>query len=356
MNENIAFPECPPPFTMGAMSGKEKSVDIQPELIMNLHWGFARSQVLTTAMELDIFSQIHSGKTNVEKVARAIRSPLRSTRIFLDALVGMGLLGKTRGAYKLVPESKAFLVKGESNFLGNFLLNIDGHCKYWAQLTKSVRMGKPIEDNSTPEQRTAFFKDLVKGIFSTSFASAVILGKKLGIGKSLKGNKILDLGCGAAAWSLAFALADQNAQIVAVDFPEVLEVAQNYVKRLRATKQYEFQGGDYHELDLGKADYDIIILGHICHMEGEAGSRKLIKRCYDALKPGGKLLVAEFVANDLKTGPEIPLMFALNMILFTEQGDVFSTKEIKRWLNLAGFKKVSAQAVQYPVTVVVATK
>jgi SAM-dependent methyltransferase len=102
--------------------------------------------------------------------------------------------------------------------------------------------------------------------------------------------------------------------------------------------------------------YDLVILGHICHGEGEAGSRKLIKKCFDALKPGGRILIAEFLSNDLKTGPEIPLLFAVNMLLLTPQGDVFSAKDFKRWLNLGGFKKVSTLAVQYPVSVVVGIK
>ncbi|MDX1386728.1 MAG: class I SAM-dependent methyltransferase, partial [bacterium] len=168
--------------------------------------------------------------------------------------------------------------------------------------------------------------------------------------------KILDLGCGSAPWSLAMAVADPTSQVVAIDFPPILEVAQSYVKRFHATKQFELRPGDIHELRYERENYDLVILGHILHGEGEAGSKKLIKKAYDALKPGGKILISEFVANDLKSGPEIPLLFALNMLLFTEHGDVFTIKDLKRWLSLSGFKKASAQAVQYPVTVMVGTK
>lgn len=338
------------------MSGKEKSVEIQPELIQNINMGFAKSQVLSSAVELDIFSIINEGNHTPEKVARALGSPLRSVRMFLDALVGVGLLNKTRGNYKLTSESKTFLVKGESDYLGAFLQgSTDRHAK-WSALTKVVKSGRPIEEFSEPEKVKSFFKDLVKTIFPVSYASGVILSKKLGVGKTLKNLQVLDIGCGAAPWSLAFANVDTSTKVLGLDFPEIIEIAQSYVKRFHATKQFEFQGGDYHEIPFGKGKYDAIILGHICHGEGEGGTRKLFKRCHEALRPGGKLLVAEFIANDLRTGPELPLLFAMNMLLFTEQGDVFTAKELKRWLSLVGFKKISTQAVQYPASVMVATK
>ena len=338
------------------MSGREKSLEIQPELIQNIHWGFVKTQVLATAVELDVFTSIHAGNATVEKIARATGLPLRSGRMVLDALVGMGLLGKTRGLYKLEPEAKAFLVRGEANFLGASLQFDDFSRQGWSSLTEAVRLGKPGGNPAGLAEKKGFFQELVKRIFPISYGSSVALCKKLGVGKTLRGQKILDVGCGSAAWSLAFALADPTSKVVGIDFPEVLEVAQGYVQRFRLQKNYEFREGDYHQLTFEPEGYDIIILGHICHMEGEAATRKLFKKAYDALKPGGKLLVAEFIANDLRTGPEIPLIFALVMLLHTEHGDVYTAKELKRWLNFVGFKKVAALAVQYPANVMVATK
>ncbi|MFO1462292.1 MAG: class I SAM-dependent methyltransferase [bacterium] len=338
------------------MTGREKSLEIQPELIQNLHWGFVKTQVLASALEVDVFSSIHAGNNTVEKIARGTGLPLRSTRMLLDALVGMGLLGKTRGLYKLEPEAKTFLVRGESNYLGIGLQFDDFSRHGWTSLTECLRLGKPVQAAGDQHQRKLFFQELVKRIFPFSYASSVALCKKLGVGKTLKGQKILDIGCGSAAWSIAFALADPAAKVVGMDYPEVLEVAQTYVQRFRLQKQFELREGDYHQVAFEPESYDVVLLGHICHMEGEAGTRKLFKKSFDALKPGGKLLVAEFIANDLRTGPELPLLFALTMLVHCEHGDVFTAKELKRWLNFVGFKKVAALAVQYPASVMVATK
>lgn len=338
------------------MSGREKSVEIQPELIHNIHWGAARAQVLATAVELDIFSVVHTSGGSLDKVVKTLSLPIRSARMLLDALVGMGLMHKTRGLYKLNPEARAFLVKGEPDYMGSYLTQEEWMSKAWQQLTDSVKSGKPVPSVGTQEQRKNFFKELVKRLFPISFASGVVLTKKLGVGKTLRPQKVLDIGAGSAAWSIAFALVDSNIQVTAVDFHEVSEVTQSFVKRFRLQKQFTFLEGDYHDINFEPNSYDVIILGHICHGEGEAYTRKLFKKAYDALRPEGRLLVPEFVANDLRTGPELPLLFALNMLLLTDNGDVFTVKDMKRWLNFVGFKKVSAQAVQYPVTVIVAIK
>jgi len=340
---------------MKAMSGREKSVEIQPELILNTFWGFQRSHVLATAVELDIFSVAQAGNGSLEKIAKGLNTPLRSTRMLLDALVGIGLMHKAKGLYKLSPEAKAFLIKGEPDYLGSALAFDEAASKKWFHLTEAVRSGKPVAEIIGPEQRKIFFKELVKQIFPFSFASSVVLCKKLGVGKTLKAQKILDVGCGSGAWSIAFALADGATQVVALDYPEILEVTQAFIKRFRLQKQYTFKPGDFHDTHF-ESGYDVIMLGHICHGEGEAQTRKLIKKAYDALKPGGRLLIGEFVANDLRTGPELPLLFALTMLLHTENGDVFTVKDLKRWLDFVGFKKISAQSVQYPATVVVAVK
>ncbi len=338
------------------MSGREKSVEIQPELIQNINWGLSRAFILSTAVELEVFNYVHTTNGGLDKICRAMGTPLRSTRMLLDALVGMGLLHKTRGLYKLHPEAKSFLVKGEPDYLGASAMTDERMVKAWFQLTEAVRSGKPLPNLGELHQRKDFFKELVKKIFPTSYASGVVLCKKLGVGKTLRPQRILDVGAGSCAWSIAFALADSSVQVTAVDYPEVLEVAQGFVKRFRLQKQFNFVGGDFHNVHFDPNSYDDIILGHNCHGEGEAFTRKLFKKCYDALRPEGRLLVAEFVANDLRTGPELPLIFALVMLLHTEQGDVFTVKELKRWLDFVGFKKVSAQAVQYPATVVVAVK
>lgn len=120
--------------------------------------------------------------------------------------------------------------------------------------------------------------------------------------------------------------------------------------------QFDYVERNLREVDFGDECYDLVILGHIIHSEGKTWGKKLIKKAYRALRDGGLLLIAEMVPNDARTGPLIPLPFALNMFLHTEHGDVFIMREYRRWLKATGFKKVTTIAAPSPSPLILATK
>jgi SAM-dependent methyltransferase len=102
--------------------------------------------------------------------------------------------------------------------------------------------------------------------------------------------------------------------------------------------------------------YDVAILGHILHSEGEERSRRLLRKIFNALKPGGTIAIAEWLVNDERTKPLPSLMFAVQMLVNTEKGDTFSFNEIKIWLEQSGFKKVRKLDAPGPSPLILATK
>jgi len=335
---------------------KNKSSAIQPELIFNTYWGFAGSQALAVAVELDVFSAIYARHNTLDKLSRQLKIPLRSLKIFLDALVGLGFLNKTRNSYALTPETRTYLVKGEPHYLGGILSRTNRNFETWVHLKDVVVSGCSLHSGKEDSLRSQFFIQLARDLFSTSYSSAVLVAKKMGVGKTVAGLKILDLACGSGAWSIACALADKKSQVTAVDLPSVMDLTRQYVKRFRLDSQYEYRPADLRQLEISKEKYDLIILGHICHGLGENDSRKLIKKCYEGLNKKGRLLIAEIIPNDLKTADPVALLFGLEMLLNTPSGDVFTVKELKRWLLLSGFKKAGTFKAQYPTTVIVGEK
>jgi hypothetical protein len=108
-------------------------------------------------------------------------------------------------------------------------------------------------------------------------------------------------------------------------------------------------------VDLGTG-YDVATLGHILHSEGAERSRKLLARVFAALAPGGTIAIAEMVPRDDRTGPAQPLVFAVNMLVFTEQGDTFTFAEISEWLKTAGFENPRTLESPGPSPLILATK
>ncbi|HYM00116.1 MAG TPA: methyltransferase, partial [Blastocatellia bacterium] len=154
----------------------------------------------------------------------------------------------------------------------------------------------------------------------------------------------------------AFAHGIPDARVTVVDYPEVTPITRDFAKNCGVSDRFEYKEGSLRELDFGKKQFDLVILGHIIHSEGEKWGKKLIRKSYDALRPGGFLLIGEMVPNDSRTGPRQPLLFGLNMLMHTTEGDVFTMKQYRDWLKSAGFKGVKTIPAPAPSPLILATK
>ncbi len=147
-----------------------------------------------------------------------------------------------------------------------------------------------------------------------------------------------------------------DVRVTVLDYEEVTPVARRFAERFGVADRYDYIEGNLREIDFGRNRYDLVILGHIIHSEGEKWGKKLIKKAHRALTDNGLLLIAEMIPNDTRTGPPMPLLFGLNMIAHTEAGDVFTMKQYREWLKNAGFKKITTIDVPSPSPLILATK
>ena len=113
--------------------------------------------------------------------------------------------------------------------------------------------------------------------------------------------------------------------------------------------------GDLLEADFG-AGHHVATIGHILHSEGRERSRQLLRKTFAALAPGGTVVISEFMPNEDRTGPPTPLIFAVNMLLHTAEGDTFTFAEIADWLREAGFANPRLLEAPAPSPLVLATR
>jgi ubiquinone/menaquinone biosynthesis C-methylase UbiE len=338
------------------MARKTRKAPLSPALIMEDLAGAWRSRALVAAVELDVFTHIAEGKRTVKEVAEAAgASPHGMTRL-LDALASIHYLRKSGSRYVLQPVSAAFLVRGRKTYLGAFAQALSLTWNLWEHMAEAVKNGRPHEAVNIAEKGRQFFPKLVAGLFPGNFAASVAAVSHFSKKERRTIHKILDVAAGSGAWSLAFAQAIPQARVTSMDLPEMTQTTRGFVEKLGVAARYEYLEGDLRQTDFGRDTYDLVILGHIVHSEGETHGKELLRKSYAALRPGGKLLIAEFIPNDSRTGPAMPLLFGLNMLLQTEEGNVFTLREYHTWLKAAGFPKVATIPVPPPSTVILATK
>jgi SAM-dependent methyltransferase len=109
-------------------------------------------------------------------------------------------------------------------------------------------------------------------------------------------------------------------------------------------------------MDFGSEKYDLALLGHICHSEGAEWSRRLIDKCFRALRKNGRLLIIDYIVDEERRSGLMPLLLALNALLGTEEGDTFTFSEYRQWLSNAGFTEVRAMPLEGQSPIIAALK
>ncbi|HZT60152.1 MAG TPA: methyltransferase [Pyrinomonadaceae bacterium] len=309
------------------------------EQIWQMSFSFTPARVLTTALQLGLFSHLAAGHSTAAGVAAAAGSSERGTRMILDTLTSFGLLTKAGGRYELTPHARQYLVRESADYVGG-LAESGALLDSWSHLTECVRTGKPFRRVEERQMAEEFFPMLVRTLHVLHREPARRTAEALGAGSDAKGLRVLDVACGTGVWGIAFAEADPQTRVTAQDFPGVLPTTREYVERHGLSERFDYLAGDLKEVDFGEAQYDVALLGNIVHSEGERSSRELFRKLRRALRAGGRVVVIDMIPNDARTAPPHALAFALNMLLNTEVGDTYTRAEYTEWLNEAGFPRV----------------
>lgn len=330
---------------------------VSPDRILQISRAYADPLILESALRHRIFDSLGEGPKTAEQVSAAAAVSLRGLRALMNALVGLELLSKdSEGRYALTPESAEFLVSTRPRFLGGILRHISTQLlPKWLQLSEIVRTGHPVAAVNQEPIGTQFFQQFVADLFPVNYPSAQALAEALGIAQTDHPISVLDLAAGSGVWGIALAQKSPHVLVTAVDWAGVIPVTRRMAARFNVSERFRFIEGDLLQVEFGAA-YTIATLGHILHSEGEERSRALLKKTFDALAPGGTIVIAEWLVNEDRTGPPHALMFAVNMLVNTERGDTFSFGEIKGWLQEAGFKNPRTAEVPGPSPLILATK
>jgi ubiquinone/menaquinone biosynthesis C-methylase UbiE len=326
-------------FWEAAMTTESSSANPTPERLMQFAFGFAPPLMLEAAVRHGAFDALRRGPQTAAEVSVITKTSERGMRILLNALVGLELLGKdAEGRYTLTPESELFLVSSSPRCLGGFFKHTSTQLiPHWLNLTEIVRTGKPDIAVNQQGPGSEFFQDFVADLFPLNYGAAKALGEHLRIADAKQPIHVLDLAAGSGVWSIGLAHLSPQVRVTAVDWPGVLAATRRVTERHAVAERYRFVAGDLLEVDFGTGHH-IATLGHILHSEGEARSRQLIRKVFDALAPGGTVAIGEWLVNDERSGPPGSVIFAVNMLVNTETGDAFSFNEIARWLDEAGFR------------------
>ncbi|MEO6830293.1 MAG: methyltransferase [Acidobacteriaceae bacterium] len=330
---------------------------VTPERLMKMAWAHAAPLSIEAGIRLGIFDTLNGQEKTAEQIASDTKCSLRGTTVLLNLLAGFGFLEKSaRNTYQLTPESDTFLVSTKPSFQGGIFRHISEQLMpKWLHLTEVVRTGEPAANVSGESDGSVFFEKFVEDIFPMSYPAAHALAGALGLAESKQTVSVLDLAAGSGVWGIALAQASPKVKVRAVDWPTVLEVTKRGAAKFGLADRFTFGPGDLLEADFGSG-HQLATLGHILHSEGEKRSILLLEKAFKALAPGGTIAIAEFLVNEDRTGPMNGLIFAMNMLVNTPEGNTYSFEEIRNWLQKTGFEHVRQLDVPGPSPLILADR
>lgn len=292
---------------------------------------FQQSRVFLTAFELGIFSVLGDTEKSSEEIAEKIDADKRATNRLLNALCATGAVQKVDNRFRNSYAAKQYLVEGKPEYQAGMMHSVN-LWNSWSNLTGSVKSGGPLKQNSIEERNEKWFIPFIAAMHNRAFSEAPSLIEEIDL-TNVK--KVLDVGGGSGAYSMAFARAGENISATVFDLPNVITMTEQYVRDAGLEEKVNTIPGDFNTDEL-PAGYDLVFLSAIIHMNSPEQNISLIKKACNALNRGGRVVISDFIMDDNRIIPLFGAFFALNMLVNTKAGDTYTESEIKGWFKKAG--------------------
>ena len=148
------------------------------------------------------------------------------------------------------------------------------------------------------------------------------------------GDNVLDVGCGTGEVTLLAKTRAKDGKVYGIDpAPEMIAVARN--KSMRKGLEIDFRVGVIESLPFSDASIDLVTSSLMMHHLPENLKVRGLGEIYRVLKPGGRLLIADFMRP---TGSFLNHLF----IAFTRhQGLESGIEDLQKPLKNAGFSQIA---------------
>jgi ubiquinone/menaquinone biosynthesis C-methylase UbiE len=312
--------------------------NVTPERIFEALNAYQKTAALKTAIELDVFSAIAAGATTHASIAQRCEASERGIRILCDYLVINGFLIKNGQEYALADDSAVFLNRRSPAYIGAAakFLALPEMMDLYQDLTAIVRAGTSLKgEQSTAEPDSSKWVEFARSMSGLQRITAAALAEALDAGAGEKW-KVLDVAAGHGMYGVTIAKHNPNAEIFALDWPEVLKVAHENAKAAGVAARHHHLPSSAFEVDFGK-DYDIVLLTGFLHHFDPQTIDTILRKAHAALKPHGRVVTVEFVPNEDRVSPPAPAAFSMIMLGTTRAGDAYPYSEYDKMFRKAGF-------------------
>ncbi|MGP2436938.1 methyltransferase [Streptomyces sp. JW3] len=309
--------------------------------------GYWVTQVVRTAAELRLADHLHPDGATAADVAEAESLHPEATFRFLRACASLGLVAAQHDDRFTATALLLTLRTDHPDSLRDLALygGTASHWGPWGHLAQAVRTGAPQAEATLG----APFFDWISGqpheagVFTAAMTAMTHgLAHQLADVIDLKDARTaVDVGGAGGNFVHTLMLRDPRLAGTVLDLPHVGADAVASAERLGVADRFTFVGGDFFEK---VPTADVHLLKFVLHDWDDDSAVRILRNCRDALEPGGRVLVAELIVDQMGK-PGLPPLMDLNMMTLVT-GRERSIAEFERLFEQAGLRldKVSASA------------
>jgi len=303
--------------------------------LLELSGYYWKTCTLHAAVKLDIFTLLAESTVSAEVVSKKDGGTADGVDRLLNALCAMGLLAKTKDRYADTEPARRYLDRRSEDYIGYIILHHHHLVESWARLDAAVKTGHPVRtrtSHSTEQERESF----LMGMHNLARQIAPRIAEMLDLENR---GHLLDLGGGPGTYAIHFCRKYPRLTATVCDLPGSRPHAEKNIAAHELSDRVQFHDVDYLADDL-PGQYDAAWLSHILHAEGPDACAMILKKTVSVLRPGGILLVHEFILADSMDSPLFPALFSLNMLIGTDAGRAYSEMQLKEMLRAAGCRNI----------------
>jgi len=316
--------------------------------IREIAYRFQESRILLTAHELGLFTAIGTGKHTSAGVSKILGTDPRATDRLMNALCAMGVLVKENGRFSNSEGAREGLVRESPGYLAGLMHTVHLWDR-WSTLTEAVRKGTSVANREINDRGQEWLSAFIAAMHDRAFRQAPAVVAQIDLTRV---SRVLDVGGGSGAYAMAFVRARAGIRAVIFDLPNVLPLTKSYIEREGLSHLVETAPGDYLKDEL-PGGFDCVFLSAIIHSNSPAENAELTAKCARALRPGGSVVVQDFIMDEERVSPPNGAFFSLNMLVGTESGDTYTEGEVAGWMTAAGLSGISRRGTSFGTSQIV---
>ncbi len=307
------------------------------ERLLDVGARFQEARILLTATDLDLFTKLAGSPATVDELASAYGWDRRALRILLDALTAMEFISKSDdGAYSIDGETARYMSRDRERSILPLMKHRSRMWETWSNLTETVKQGRNPDHRNFVERDESEMESFIEAMDVIGKAVAPQVSQPVDASRY---GRLLDIGGGSGVYTAAFLRRAPELRATLFDLPTVVEVARRKLTEEGLIDRVDLVAGDYTSDPLPPG-HDLVLLSAIIHINDREGNRALFSKIFDAMEPGGSLVIRDYFLDDTRTKPVSGALFAVNMLVATEAGDSHSFRDVKEDLEYAGFTNV----------------